>query len=172
MDYTYYLFATFVFFLVCAVLFLNSRLKRSRKEDERPAKPSVPDDAAEQLMAQHRKIESAMRNLDEEIQEARMEVRHQRNEAEAMLKSMEQLYNEMRGEVLQRNRDAHKAPAADSRQTASTQRKKPGPKRKTTSDRVSELYRAGLNADKIAKELNVSRGEVDLVLGLHKKQGT
>ena len=27
MDYTYYLFAAFVFLLVCAVLYLNSRLK-------------------------------------------------------------------------------------------------------------------------------------------------
>jgi DNA anti-recombination protein RmuC len=111
-----------------------------------------------------------MRNLEEELQEARGEIRHQREEASSMLESMEQLYNDMRDEMQQRNKERPK-PVLESRLATTTQRKKPGPKRKTTSDRVGELYRAGLNAEKIAKELNVSRGEVDLVLGLYKKRG-
>jgi hypothetical protein len=53
MDYTYYLFATFVFLLVCAVLYLNSRLKQSRTEMEKaPVKQPELDDSAELLMAQ------------------------------------------------------------------------------------------------------------------------
>jgi DNA anti-recombination protein RmuC len=172
MDYTYYLFATFVFLLVCAVLYLNSRLKRSRTEEKKaPVKPPELEDSSELLMAQYRRLESAMRNLDEELQEARGEIRHQREEASSMLESMEQLYNDMRDEMQQRNKEKAKTPVLESRLATTTQRKKPGPKRKTTSDRVGELYRAGLNAEKIAKELNVSRGEVDLVLGLYKKRG-
>lgn len=170
MDYTYYLFATFVFALVCAVLFLNSRLKRSRIEEQTASvKPQEPDDS-EMLMSQYRRLENAMRNLEEEILEARGEIRTQREEAAAMLESMEQLYNEMHSEI-QRSKEKAKSSASESRVAAVPQRKKPGPKRKTTSDRVGELYSAGLNAEKIAKELNVSRGEVDLVLGLHKKRG-
>lgn len=170
MDYTHYLFAGFVFLLVCAVLLLNSKLKQNKSETEKPPVRPAYDDTAEQLMLQYRRLENAMRNLEDDLQDTREELDRQQKEGAAMLVSMEQLYNDMRSELSLRRDKERGRVSEDNRILLAAQKKKPGPKKKTTGDRVRELHHAGLSADSIAQELRVSRGEVDLVLGLNKKR--
>lgn len=169
MDYTHYLFAGFVFLLVCAVLLLNSKLKQNKSETEKPPVRPAYDDTAEQLMLQYRRLENAMRNLEDDLQDTREELNRKNKEGEEMLSGMERLYNDMHSELSLRREEKGKG-SEESRILLAAQKKKPGPKKKTTGDRVRELHRAGLSADSIAQELRVSRGEVDLVLGLNKKR--
>ncbi len=181
MDYTHYMFASFVFLLVCAAIFINNRLKKTRetepqKDDREQIKTDrerVEQDSyrrEEQLMTLYRNLEDAMRSMEEEIQEAREEISRQREEAASMLESMEQLSAGIRGDMTRRGRGRPKSAGKETTNgiTVSPERKKPGPKKKSTSDKVRDLHKAGLNADQIAQELTISRGEVDLVLGLNK----
>ena len=182
MDYTHYMFAFFVFLLVCAAIFINNKLKKTRSEtetkktDREPMKTDrerVEQDSygrEEKLMTLYRNLEDAMRSMEEEIQEVREEIGRQLERASSMLESMEQLSAGIRGDMTRQGRGRPKSAGKETTNgiTVSPERKKPGPKKKSTSDKVRDLHKAGLNADEIAQELTISRGEVDLVLGLNK----
>jgi|GEM_PF-4329949 len=177
MDYTYYIFAFFVFLLVCATVFLNSRLRRDRKEEEAKLQPR-PDDFSEreeELRLLFRKLEQSMAGMEEEIREAREEIGAQRDEVASMLETMQHLSASVRSAETAEKRGRGRPrihPAAESaaNPAAPAGRGKPGPKKKTLGDKVRELAEAGMPTDKIAQELQVSRGEVDLALGIeHKK---
>lgn len=180
MDYTYYLFAFFVFLLVCATVYLSSMLKRSQKEESvKPAPP--PDDfreREEELLALFHKLECAMDSMQEEMDETRAQIRMDREEVAAMLERMQHLTNGIRSEQrveepLKRGRGRPRTvqfQQEEERPAPALERKKPGPKKKTLRDRVLELYDSGLTADRIAQELSISRGEVDLALGIKQEK--
>ncbi len=177
MDYTYYLFAFFVFLLVCATVYLSSVLKRNQKEDV--LKPPPPEDFSEreeELLALFRKFEYAMASMQEEMEETRAAVREEREEVASMLERMQHLTTGIRSSSEQRveepvkrgrgrPRTVHPQQETE-RVSLASERKKPGPKKKTLRDRVMELHETGLTPDRIAQELSISRGEVDLALGI------
>lgn len=179
MDYTYYLFAFFVFILVCATVYLSSTLKRSQKEE--PVKPTPTEDfreREEELLALFHKLERAICAMQEEMEETRGEIRTDREEVASMLERMQHLTTGIRSSEQRpeepvkrgrgRPRTVHPQQEAE-RAALPLERKKPGPKKKTLRDRVLELYDTGLTADRIAQELSISRGEVDLALGIQEK---
>ena len=179
MDYTYYLFAFFVFILVCATVFLSSMLKKNQKEDA-PKPPPQEDfsEREEELLALFHKLERAMDSMQEEMEETREQIRSEREEVAAMLERMQHLSTGIRSE--QRVEEPQKrgrgrprivhAPQEADRTSLPLDRKKPGPKKKTLGDRVLELHQTGLTPDRIAQELSISRGEVDLALGIKQEK--
>ncbi len=181
MDYTYYLFAFFIFVLVCATIYLSSVLRKSHKEEA--AKPQPPDDfreREEELVALFHRMERAIANMQEEMEEAREQVRIDHEEAASMLETMRHLASGMRSEQQQaeappqkrgrgRPRSIHTAEPAG-RAAAELERRKPGPKKKTLGDKVRELSDAGATPERIAQELSISRGEVDLALGIRQEK--
>ncbi len=180
MDYTYYLFAFFVFLLVCATVYLSSMLKRNQKEEA--VKPPPPEDfreREEELLALFHKLERAIGVMQEEMEEIQGEIRADREEVASMLERMQHLTVGIRSseqrpeEPFKRGRGRPRTvqPTQEAERSAlSPDRKKPGPKKKTLRDRVLELYETGLTADRIAQELSISRGEVDLALGINQEK--
>lgn len=180
MDYTYYLFAFFVFLLVCATVYLSSMLRRNHKEEA--IKPPPPEDfreREEELLALFHKLERAMSVIQEEMEETRRETRADREEVASMLEHMQHLTTGIRSseerpeEPIKRGRGRPRTvhpPQEAERAALVLERKKPGPKKKTLRDRVLELYETGLTADRIAQELSISRGEVDLALGIKQEK--
>lgn len=180
MDYTYYLFAFFIFLLVCATIFLSSVLRKSHKEEAPKAPP--PDDfqeREEELVALFHRMERAIANMQEEMEETREQVKADREEAASMLETMQHLISGIRSEQQLaeapqkrgrgRPRSVHTAESAG-RAAAELERRKPGPKKKTLGDKVRELYDAGVTPERIAQELSISRGEVDLALGIRQEK--
>ncbi len=182
MDYTYYLFAFFVFLLVCATVYLSSMLKRNQKEEAVKLPP--PEDfreREEELLALFHKLERAMSVMQEEMEETRGGIRADREEVASMLERMQHLTTGIRSsseqqrpeEPVKRGRGRPRTvnlPQEAERAALVLDRKKPGPKKKTLRDRVLELYETGLAADRIAQELSISRGEVDLALGIKQEK--
>ncbi|HWR21883.1 MAG TPA: hypothetical protein VN366_00265 [Feifaniaceae bacterium] len=181
MDYTYYLFAFFVFVLVCATVYLSSMLRRNQKEEA--VKPPPPDDfreREEELLTLFHKLERAMSVMQEDVEETRAEVRADREEVASMLERMQHLTAGIRVSAEQRTDEPVKrgrgrprtarAPQEAERSAPASDRKKSGPKKKSLRDRVLELYDAGIPADRIAQELSISLGEVDLALGIQQEK--
>ncbi len=180
MDYTYYLFAFFVFLLVCATVYLSSMLKRNQKE-EAVKPPPPPDDfreREEELLALFHKFERAMDSMQEDMEETRAQIHMEREEVASMLERMQHLTTGIRSEqrVEEPQKRGRGRPRTvhlqqeEERPSLALERKKPGPKKKTLRDRVLELYETGLTADRIAQELSISLGEVDLALGIKQEK--
>ena len=116
-----------------------------------------------------------MADMEEELSSARAEVRSQRDEVAAMLESVQRMCAGMRGPELVPKRGRGRPRLRPLEETAikpvvAVTKGKPGPKKKTLADKVRDLNDAGIPAEKIAQELSVSRGEVELALGMERKK--
>ncbi len=168
MDYTYYLFAAFVFALICATLYLNYKLK-TPKNISSPAK--VLEDASEKemrLLKLYQNLEEAMHNLEDEIADSKKEMLKLNEEAAAMFESCKKLCSDIKAEQLYEEPPQQATVRKD--YTTYAERKLASSKKKSTRESISELLANGYNTEKIARELSISEGEVELAKGLVKEQ--
>ncbi|HWS30745.1 MAG TPA: hypothetical protein VN512_11640 [Clostridia bacterium] len=176
MSYEYYIFAGFVFLLLVAVLYLNQMFKKSRNEGDSR------DDRERKLYALYQNLDEEMLELDGDIDRARSESDEKLKRMEELLQKMEALSAEFTAETERARAELLAAAAAQAQ--AAVEPSKPETQKhevKRTDDRkllkrrspraeqVRKMNGDGLGSEEIARELAISRGEVELILGIGKQ---
>ncbi len=184
MTYEYYIFAGFVFLLLVAVLYLNQMFKKSRNEGD------IRDDRERKLYALYQNLDEEMLALDADIGRARSENDEKLKRMEELLQKMEALSAEFsaktecaRAELTavaeqakaqtqvqaqaQSDLDTAK-PEPQKNETKRSDEKKLLKRRSPRAEQVRKMHSDGLEPEEIARDLAISRGEVELILGIGK----
>lgn len=184
MTYEYYIFAGFIFLLLVAVLYLNQMFKKSRNEGD------IRDDRERKLYALYQNLDEEMLALDADIGRARSENDEKLKRMEELLQKMEALSAEFsaktecaRAELTavaeqakaqtqvqaqaQSDLDTAK-PEPQKNETKRSDEKKLLKRRSPRAEQVRKMHSDGLEPEEIARDLAISRGEVELILGIGK----
>jgi peptidoglycan hydrolase CwlO-like protein len=190
MSYEYYIFAGFVFLLLIAVLYLNQMFKKSRSDGD------ARDDRERKLYALYQNLDEEMLALDADIGRARSENDEKLKRMEELLRKMEALSAEFSDET-ERTRAELNAAAAQAQAQVQAQaqaqaqaqvqpitdvskpelqkheakrsdEKKLLKRRSPRAEQVRKMHGEGIASEEIARDLAISRGEVELILGIGK----
>lgn len=161
----YFLFAVFAFGLVLCVLYLHDRLKRSRYQEE----GGNLHEKEMRLFKLYQNLEDMLAVLEQYVDETTSELAREREEIQMMMQRLKIDLAEMEARQLQSGAQAameeQKAAVLptgfESRPLAPPRRKRRG-----KVEEVRRLHTGGMPEELIAKELNLSRGEVSLILGM------
>lgn len=184
MTYEYYIFAGFVFLLLVAVLYLNQMFKKSRNEGD------IRDDRERKLYALYQNLDEEMLALDADIGRARSENDEKLKHMEELLQKMEALSAEFsaktecaRAELTAAAEQAKAQAKAQAQAQSDLDASKPEPQKNETkrsdekkllkrrsprAEQVRKMHSDGLEPEEIARDLAISRGEVELILGIGK----
>ncbi len=169
MGYEAYIFAAFVFLLILAVIYLNHMFKKSRSED------GSRDERERKLYVLYQNLEEEMLALDDDIKRARQEADEKLNRMDEMLGKMEgmsallnmQIESVREGLTAMPETKAEAAkPEVAKRELKRTEEKRAPRKRSPRADQVRQMREQGMEAEEIARALAISRGEVELILGI------
>lgn len=173
MAYEYYLFASFVFLLLAAVLYLNHMFKRSRSEGDSR------DDRERRLYALYQNLDEEMLAFGDDVKRAREESDEKLSRMEGLLQSMEGVsaalnaeIERVRAELSTLNTPEARSEAAKAepskREVKRADDKRAVRRRSPRADQVKKMREEGMATDEIARSLAISRGEVELILGIGK----
>lgn len=169
MGYEYYIFAAFVFLMLMAVVYLNHMFKKSRSEGD------TRDDRDRKLYVLYQNLEEEMLALDDDMKRAREESDEKLRRMEELLEKMENMSAAMQRRLekaredfsaLPEKTDAAK-PEVQKREMRRDDKRAPR-KRSPKSEQVRQMHEAGMDAEEIARALAISRGEVELIMGIGK----
>ncbi len=158
MDLSYYAFAIFVFLLLCALILVYTKATRQVKKND------ASSEKEKRLFSLYQNLDEMMSSIESYVESARSEITLDKEKVAAMLKKAEQLYRQT-GDASQ----AAKAPDPPAKAAAQGPAPAPHDERTSRHDRVAALRKQGLTSEQIAKELEISYGEVELILGVTKK---
>jgi len=158
MDYTYYVFAFFVFILVCLAIWFSSRVGRKRKNEK--------DEYAKEqrLFKLYQNVEDMMNGFEEYVEEAKAELDEK---IEIALKELKEDKRPKNAELIempeivepQQKVQEHMSLTKNKKQSGRTEQKND-----KTDDLIADLMDKGLEIDDIAKKLGMSRRELSLIM--------
>ena len=157
MDLGYYVFAFFIFLLICAVIWFFSKTVRTSKKDEKS------DFGKEQqLFKLYQNVEDMMTSFEEYIEEAKTELNQKISEITSMLDKLNSTANDIE---LNKNEDLGTS-------TNTAQRKKTpvdgAVLKAKPEEMITSLINDGMTMGEIAKELGMSSREVSLIMEIKK----
>ena len=168
----YYIFAVFVFLLLSAVLYLNHMFRKSRKEG------NLSDDRERKLYALYQNLDEEMLALDEDVRRAREETDEKLRRMEELLQRMEGMSATLSAEIERARAELSAPPAAEAKEAAKAElarreakradEKRLLKRRSPRAEQVRQMREEGMETDEIARSLAISRGEVELILGIGK----
>lgn len=169
MGYEAYIFAAFVFLLILAVIYLNHMFKKSRSEG------SSRDERERKLYVLYQNLEEEMLALDDDIKRARQEADEKLYRMGEMLQKMESMsaalklqmesVKEELAAMPETKEEAVKSEVAK-REPKRLEEKRVPRRRSPRADQVRQMRDQGMEAEEIARALAISRGEVELILGI------
>ncbi len=169
MSYEYYIFAAFVFLLLLAVLYLNHMFKKSRSEGD------TRDDRDRKLYVLYQNLEEEMLAFDDDRKRACEESDEKLKRMEELLEKMEQMSVAMQLRLEKARADFSALPEKADAAKAEPQKREPKRddrrvprKRSPKTEQVRQMHEEGMDAEEIARSLAISRGEVELILGIGK----
>lgn len=168
-NFTHYQFAFFVFVLVCIAIVLFKKTKNSSVTDEK-----VFHEKEKRLFKLYQNIEDMMTSAEEYMEEARESIAKDKQDIEKMLKKVDNLHKDVQldieknqqyidvksKEVKRPNTSVHSAETSNSEPTTKNHMSK--------NELVKYLSEEGLDTEQISKELGISKGEVELIIGLNR----
>jgi len=168
MDITVFAFAFFVFLLLCALIWMYSRLKRPKKSAE-----DAVSEKERRLYKLYQNLEDMMNGIEEYVEEARSGIAKDKEEIAAIHAKIENMHviykNDIQARVEEEVKPKEKETEKEIEKDAPAAKKEIKiPRNISKSEVVRYLKDEGMEDDKIAKELGISKGEVLLILGLKK----
>lgn len=163
-NFTHYQFAFFVFVLVCIAIVLFKKTKNSSVTDEK-----VFHEKEKRLFKLYQNIEDMMTSAEEYMEESRESIAKDKKDIENMFKKVDKLHKVVQLDI-ERNQqyiDIKRTNAV----TQSTEAPNNKPAKKThmsKNELVKYLSEEGLDTEQISKELGISKGEVELIIGLNR----
>ena len=155
MNITHYIFAFYVFILVCAVIWLYGRVTHAEKKNDKSSY-----EKEQRLFKMYQNIEDMLSSFEEYTEEAKAEIDERLKQAEALIGKMESA--ESTGNAPARTRKTvSSAAVAEKKKTKSASEKR--------QNRVITQYiDKGMDKEEIAKALGISSREVALVMEIKK----
>ncbi len=161
MDFSVFLFAFFVFVLLCLLILLYSRQRRPKKNGT--------DDIAEKekrLFKLYQNLEDMIGGAEDYIEEAKSSIEKDKEEVSAIKEKIREVYNAYKnGMQAKVEEEAAQKPDGNGGKAANEMK---APDNISKNELVRFLKDEGLNELKIARELGISKGEVSLILGIKK----
>ena len=155
-----FVFAFFVFVLVCMAILLHAKLSR-------PAKQKIDDgnEKEKRLFKLYQNLEDMMNGIEEYVEESRREIAADKQKIDELLEKAVQLQKAPEWDARPKDEPAAKSnlelvPKAEPAQKTLRNLNK--------NELVRYMKKEGVEEEKIAKELGISRGEVSLILGIKK----
>lgn len=147
MGWPEYGFALFVFILACVLVAINHFLKRSRQ-----SAVDVSKDKEKRLFQLYQNLEDMISSAEEECENTLAQIRREKADLDGLLEKARICSNQ--------DSDRLEGSPHDKAQIRAPL---------SFAERVRKLKGDGLSEERIAKELCASRGEVSLILGIHKR---
>lgn len=157
MGITEFVFAFFIFILVCLAIIFYAKIVRPSK-----AKEDSSTDKEKKLFKLYQNLEDMMNGIEEYVEEARKEIDESKSKMAALLEKAMQIQKKLHEQKPPEDPKRKDAPKSKEETPAKTLRNM------NKNDLVRYLRQEGLDDEKIAKELEISRGEVSLILGMKK----
>lgn len=171
MDYTHYMFAFFVFLLVCGCIWLFGRVvRRDKKQD------TGTYEKEQRLFKLFQNVEDMMSGFEEYVEETKKEM-------DSRIARMERISAQAESAVDRKTAASsatNQKPAAASKQTAAARQSAaakmpeamPSVRDLPVEEAIPRLLEQGMTQQQIAKHLGISNREVTLIMGIKKIGGT
>ena len=157
MDYTYYLFALFVFLLVCAAIWFFSKIYKGAKKEE------TNDYAKEQrLYKLYQNVEDMMTSFEEYVEQSKAELDQKLSQIERILEKPESI-TEQQQEVKNTKAAAKSADHSGQKAAAAVQKSK-----QNTEKEIAQMVAEGMDINDIAKSYGMSSKQVSLIMEINK----
>ncbi|MDP4153142.1 MAG: hypothetical protein Q8865_06885 [Bacillota bacterium] len=165
----YYIFAFFIFILVCVLIFVYSRLVLAHKGNKND---QIGSEREKSLFKLYQNIEEMMDTFENYVTESMARFDEEKKEISGMLDEVKKL-----SETAEKNLNRTPAPIEKTEhdtvkeETTVTEHKK---RRKRSSEdtkiqKALQLYRQGAQLEDIAKELQMSFGEIQTIISVRSK---
>jgi hypothetical protein len=168
-DITYYLFAFFVFILVCIAIVLFKKIKNPNDVND-----NTFHEKEKRLFKLYQNIEDMMTSAEEYMEEARNSIAVDKKEIQEIEYKVDELYKtiqldiknnkeyfeSIKEEIPISNTNNVSTPIAKTQPVVKSQMSK--------NELVKYLHEEGLDTEEISKELGISKGEVELIIGLNR----
>ena len=157
-----FVFAFFIFVLVCLVIVVYAKMARPAK-----SRNDVNNDKEKRLYKLYQNLEDMMNSIEEYVEEARKDIAQDKEKISELLEKAVQLQKDITAQDVKSAEDTSPKVVKE----VVTPNDEPGTKtlrNMKKNDLVWYMKQEGLDDDKIAKELGISRGEVALILGIKK----
>ena len=96
MDYTYFVFATYVFLLVCACIWLFSKLIRANKNSKKAQENKPGNEREQKLFMLYQNIEDMLNSFEEYVEETKSETAKSAEQVAEMLEETKKLAAEIK----------------------------------------------------------------------------
>ncbi len=175
MDLSIYLFATYVFMLLCATIWLWGRVLRKIRKTSAGGKAEY--DKEQKLFTLYQNVEDLLAGFEEYVEESQTDAAKTMDEMKRMLEEVKRIAAELRtqehplsapepGMPERATREEiteglHIVPALPVKNTEEA--KRPGNRLSKTGSKVLELRETGLDQNEIARRLGISVREVSLM---------
>lgn len=183
MDLTNYAFATYVFILVCACIWMLGRMMKKSKKANGSEKKSY--DKEQKLFTLYQNVEDMLAGFEEYVEESKGEADKSMGEMRKMLEEVKILAAELKDSgapvivkepemitspekqeerVIERMGSLHIVTPRPFMMSDEPRRSSPIPRVSKTGSKVLELQANGMDQNEIAKELGISVREVTLAM--------
>lgn len=161
MDFSYYIFAFFIFILMVFLIILIKKVKSTDSKESIAIK-----EKEEKLFKLYQNLEEMILDTEELIDEAKRNIAEDRKTIHSMLDRADNFYSrENIGKKLTVSGKDMKPKVVEIITKAEQVNNIGDYDRK---QQVMILKKEGRNTEEISKELSISRGEVELIIGLNK----
>lgn len=165
MDYTYFLFAFFIFILTIAAIFLWKKIKGSKDNYA-----GVIAEKEKKLFKLYQSLEDMIAGAMEFIEDAQNEVAQDKTKTENALKSAKELLEQVKKEAESIKASEPNAKSIGKAYVESQEYNKPVliSNKLNRNEQVLLLKKEGQNVKQISKVLGMSQSEVSLIIGLNR----
>jgi hypothetical protein len=162
MSIVEFAFAFFVFILVCLAILLYARVVRPAKQ-----KGDTGVEKEKRLFKLYQNLEDMMNGIEEYVEEARKEIAQDREKINGLLLEAVRIQKEA---LVQEQKPREEVPSKEAVPPVPVEEPPAAklPRGIRKNEMVLTMKKEGMDDDKIAKELGISRGEVALILGINK----
>ena len=167
MDYQSYIFAIFIFIMICLLMSYYMKLKRSKKDGD-----NAVTDKEKKLFRLYQNIEDMLNGLEEYIEEVKADIAKEKEESAKTEEKIDAIYQKIvdaSNAFEQEQAKLNESKEKETERKISREESGIPPQKMSKHGKVLYLQAKGLNEDTIAKELGISHGEVALILGIQKK---
>jgi len=174
-DPTWYVFSLFIFLLVCILIYIYKKLNSSAyKNDNQQNQYTNNREKEDRTFKIFQEFEETIVNLEEYIEKSKADIANDK-------KNLEEIYNKtlsVLDEISNRQVAIQNEPVINNIKKAAkipTKSTKIDPviyntNSENKNSKVIELYKKDITLDTIAQQLDMSKGEISLIVNLYKKR--
>jgi len=165
MDFSYYIFAGFVFVLAAFLVLMIKKVKGADAKNEK-----IVDEKEKKLFKLYQSLEEMISDAEEFADEVKKDISADKKDIKSMLEKADNLFQETQDEIYNHLKSMDEAKSTAKK--SAPVKKKAAPKKPmkalSRNEKVRLLKKEGKSIEDISKQLSISQGEVALIIGLER----